>query len=66
MVGTDVQEDSGLVSSFYMALNIKDASTDRLVRRLAEVTGESITDAVARWKGDVEAGRFPGVDETLA
>ena len=29
-----------------MALNIKDAETDRLVRRLAEVTGEKITDAV--------------------
>ena len=29
-----------------MALNIKDAETDLLVRRLAEVTGEKITDAV--------------------
>jgi antitoxin VapB len=29
-----------------MALNIKDAETDRLVRRLALVTGERITDAV--------------------
>ena len=29
-----------------MALNIKDAETDRLARRLAAVTGERITDAV--------------------
>ena len=29
-----------------MALNIKDPETDRLVRRLAEVTGEKMTDAV--------------------
>ena len=29
-----------------MALNIKDPSTDRIVRELAEVTGESITTAV--------------------
>lgn len=29
-----------------MALNIKDAETDLLVRRLAQVTGERITDAV--------------------
>jgi antitoxin VapB len=30
-----------------MALNIKDAETDRLARELAEVTGESLTAAVA-------------------
>lgn len=30
-----------------MALNIKDPETDRLVRRLADATGESITSAVA-------------------
>lgn len=29
-----------------MALSIKDAETDRLVRQLAAVTGESMTDAV--------------------
>jgi antitoxin VapB len=29
-----------------MPLNIKDAETDRLVRQLAAVTGEKITDAV--------------------
>jgi antitoxin VapB len=29
-----------------MALNIKDPETDRLVRELAELTGERITDAV--------------------
>ena len=29
-----------------MALNIKDPETDQLVRRLATLTGESITDAV--------------------
>jgi antitoxin VapB len=29
-----------------MALNIKDAETDRLVRHLADLTGEKITDAV--------------------
>ncbi|MGH6909616.1 MAG: type II toxin-antitoxin system VapB family antitoxin [Phenylobacterium sp.] len=29
-----------------MALNIKDAETDRLVRQLADVTGLRITDAV--------------------
>lgn len=31
-----------------MALNIKDAETDRLVRQLAELTGEGITDAVKK------------------
>jgi antitoxin VapB len=31
-----------------MALNIKDAETDRLVRHLAELTGEGITDAVKK------------------
>lgn len=31
-----------------MALNIKDPATDRVVRELAEVTGESITVAVSR------------------
>ena len=31
-----------------MALNIKDAETDLLVRRLVEVTGEKITDAVRK------------------
>jgi antitoxin VapB len=30
-----------------MALNIKSAETDRLARELAELTGESITDAVS-------------------
>lgn len=30
-----------------MALNIKDAETDRLVRALAAATGETITEAVA-------------------
>lgn len=30
-----------------MALSIKDATTDRLVRELAQATGESITSAVA-------------------
>jgi len=29
-----------------MALNIKDPETDELVRRLADLTGEKITDAV--------------------
>nr|WP_293773894.1 type II toxin-antitoxin system VapB family antitoxin [Sporichthya sp.] len=29
--------------SFFMALNIKDPTTDRLVRELAAATGESIT-----------------------
>jgi antitoxin VapB len=29
-----------------MALNIKDAETDRLARQLASLTGEKITDAV--------------------
>jgi hypothetical protein len=29
-----------------LALNIEDAETNLLVRRLAEVTGEKITDAV--------------------
>ncbi|MGK2939145.1 MAG: type II toxin-antitoxin system VapB family antitoxin [Solirubrobacteraceae bacterium] len=30
-----------------MALNIKDETADRLVRELAEATGESLTDAVS-------------------
>lgn len=31
-----------------MTLNIKDSETDRLARRLAKLTGESLTDAVGR------------------
>jgi antitoxin VapB len=31
-----------------MALNIKDSETDRLARRLAKLTGESLTDAVGK------------------
>jgi antitoxin VapB len=31
-----------------MALSIKDPETDRLVRALAEATGESITEAIRR------------------
>jgi antitoxin VapB len=31
-----------------MALNIKDARTDRLARELAQLTGQSITEAVAQ------------------
>lgn len=31
-----------------MALNIKDPETDSLVRQLAELTGENITDAVKK------------------
>lgn len=31
-----------------MALNIKDAEADRLIRELASVTGESITEAARR------------------
>ena len=31
-----------------MALNIKDAETDSLVRQLAELTGENITEAVRK------------------
>jgi antitoxin VapB len=31
-----------------MALNIKDARTDRLARELARLTGQSITEAVAQ------------------
>ncbi|NIA70449.1 type II toxin-antitoxin system VapB family antitoxin [Pelagibius litoralis] len=31
-----------------MALNIKDPETDRLVRQLADLTGENITDAVKK------------------
>ena len=30
-----------------MALNIKDPATDRLARQLADLTGESLTEAVA-------------------
>ena len=30
-----------------MAINIKDESTDRIVRELASATGESITEAIA-------------------
>jgi len=37
----------------------------KFVRGYADVK-TSIADAVARWKGDVEARRFPGPDETLA
>jgi antitoxin VapB len=40
-------EDSSCYASFFIALNIKDPETDRLVRALAAETGESITTAVA-------------------
>jgi len=33
--------------AFCIALNIKDPETDRLVRSLADATGETITEAVA-------------------
>ena len=36
----------------------------RFVRRYADARA-TITDAVARWRADVEAGTFPGPDETL-
>lgn len=48
-----------------MALNIKDPETDRLVRSLADVTGESITAAVAiavRERLDRLQGRRVGAD----
>lgn len=48
-----------------MALNIKDPDTDRLVRSLADATGESITAAVAiavRERLDRLQGRRAGAD----
>jgi len=35
-----------------MALNIKSAETDRLVRELATLTGESITEAITKAVGE--------------
>ncbi|HEX7291037.1 MAG TPA: type II toxin-antitoxin system VapB family antitoxin [Conexibacter sp.] len=40
------QEEIGAILPDIMALNIKDPTADRLVRELAETTGESITTAV--------------------
>lgn len=40
------EEEIGCNSPLAMALNIKDATADRLVRELADETGESITTAV--------------------
>jgi antitoxin VapB len=40
------QEEIGANLPLVMALNIKDPTADRLVRELAETTGESITTAV--------------------
>jgi 3-methyl-2-oxobutanoate hydroxymethyltransferase len=43
-------------------------SPDRVptfVRRYADTAG-TIADALARWRADVEARRFPGPAETLA
>lgn len=40
------KEEIGAILPHRMALNIKDPTADRLVRELAEVTGESITTAV--------------------
>lgn len=40
------QEEIGAILPRAMALNIKDPTTDRLVRELAATTGESITTAV--------------------
>jgi antitoxin VapB len=40
------QEEIGAILPREMALNIKDPTADRLVRELAETTGESITTAV--------------------
>jgi antitoxin VapB len=42
----DAEEEIGWYSSSPMALNIKDARTDKLVRELAAETGESMTAAV--------------------
>jgi 3-methyl-2-oxobutanoate hydroxymethyltransferase len=36
----------------------------KFVRRYADAGG-TIAAALARWRADVEAGRFPGPDETL-
>jgi antitoxin VapB len=40
------QEEIGAILPGTMALNIKDPTADRLVRELADTTGESITTAV--------------------
>jgi len=40
------EEEIGAILPRAMALNIKDPTTDRLVRELAATTGESITTAV--------------------
>jgi antitoxin VapB len=40
------EEEIGAILPHAMALNIKDPTTDRLVRELAATTGESITTAV--------------------
>lgn len=51
-----------------MALNIKDAETDRIARELAAVTGESITVAVrvAMQERLVRVRRRAGGDDTRA
>lgn len=59
-----------------MALNIKDAETDRLARDLAELTGTTITDALktalrhelatARARTKVKSGRRELLDEIAA
>lgn len=52
-----------------MALSIKDAATDRLARRLADATGETLTDAVAvavRERLERVCGRSGGDDLVLA
>ena len=49
-----------------MALNIKDAETDRLAREVAAATGESITSAVHRaLQEKLDRLRRPVVDEAL-
>lgn len=49
-----------------MALNIKDAETDRLAREVAAATGESITSAVhAALQEKLDRLRRPLIDEAL-
>jgi antitoxin VapB len=53
-----------------MALSIKDGETDELARRLAERTGESLTEAVKtalreRLERERRGGREPGLADRL-
>jgi 3-methyl-2-oxobutanoate hydroxymethyltransferase len=55
---------SGQVLVLHDLIGLSDGRVPRFVRSYANVQ-ETIRDAIAAWRGDVERRNFPGADETL-